>query len=373
MAVNGKLEKKMFDIVVDSLFGLLKGLLSGTVAFFAVMLLSVIYRFFTSEKLPSFMGIALGLGFWGFTGGLLAMFDQPTFGGVIEILTVTIFVVWGVNTGDKIAEKIPKNGSEIFKDIRHGLKIYTTIQLPNECLIFDIASKPKVPPSLKTELSEREFTLPADLPIESIIKRVKRRLITDWGIGDIELELDQNKKVIYLAISAKKEGLSVILPKEKIAIPIECAVLPSKLVIGDYVTMFLDNKEVIERIEVNGIDEINKVITIFSDREVLEKIRGSKAKLVIALPISVPKPPVISVEHKSGSIKKFKIQRILESLNEIGISEELANKVGINVQIKLNKMDPPVSTATIKKVIINELKKEKPEAAKVLKKQKKWK
>ncbi|MCJ7714696.1 hypothetical protein MUO66_09610, partial [Candidatus Bathyarchaeota archaeon] len=313
-----------------------------------------------------------GLGFWGFTGGLLAMFDQPTFGGVIEILTVTIFVVWGVNTGDKIAEKIPKNGSEIFKDIRHGPKIYTTIQLPNECLIFDIASKPKVPPSLKTELSEREFTLPSDLPMESIIKRVKRRLITDWGIGDIELELNQNKKVIYLAISAKEAGLSVILPKEKIAIPIECAVLPSKLVIGDYVTIFLDNKEVIERIEVNGIDEINKVITIFSDREVLEKIRGSKAKLVIALPISVPKPPVISVEHKSGSLEEFKIQKILDSLNKIGVDKELANEIVRRVKIRLHKMDPPVSTATIKKVIINELKKDDPEAAKMLNKHKIW-
>ena len=147
---------------------------------------------------------------------------QPTFGGVIEILTVTIFVVWGINTGDKIAAKISKKGTEIFKEMRLGIKTYTTIQLPHECLIFDIALKPKVPPSLKTELSEREFTLPADLPTESIIKRVKRRLITDWGIGDIELEFTQNKKVIHLAISAKEAGLSLILPKGKIAIPIEC-------------------------------------------------------------------------------------------------------------------------------------------------------
>ena len=371
MLVIGKLEKKMIEIVIDSLFGLLTGLISGTVAFFAVMLLSVIYRFFTNEKLPSFMGIALGLGFWGFTGGLYAMFDQPTFGGVIQILIVTIFVVWGVNTGDKIAAKIPKRGTEIFKEMRRGPKIYTTIKLPHERLIFDIASKPRVPASLKTELSEREFTLPADLPVESIIKRVKRRLITDWGIGDIELELNQNKKVIHLDISAKEEGLSVILPRGKIAIPIECEVTPSNLALGDFVTIFLDNKEVLERIEVKGIDEKIKVITIFSDSSVLEKIRGSKAELVIALPISVPKPPVISVEHKSGFIEEFKIQRILDSLNKIGISEELANKVGINVQIKLNKMDPPVSTTTIKKVIINELKKEKPEAAKMLKKQQK--
>lgn len=363
----------MIEIVLDSIAGLLRGLISGTVAFFAVMLLSIIYKFFTNEKLPSFIGIAFGLGFWGFTGGLLDIFGQPTFGGVIEILTVTIFVVWGVNTGDRIAEKIPKKGTEILNEIRYGNKTYTTIKLPPERLIFDIASKPRVPASLKTELSEREFTLPADLSTESRIKRVKRRLITDWGVGDIELEFAQDEKVIYLAISAKEEGLSVILPTGKIAIPIECEVLPSNLAIGDFVTIFLDTKEVIERIEVKGIDKKTKVITIFSDSSMLEKIRGSKAKLVIALPISVPKPPVISVERKSGSIEEFKIQKILYSLDKIGIDEELANKVVRRVQIRLYKMDPPVSTSTIKKVVMNELKKEKPEAAKMLKKQKIWK
>jgi len=363
----------VIEIFIDSLSGLLTGLISGTIAFFAVMLLSVIYRFFTNEKLPSFIGIALGLGFWGFTGGLLDIFGQPTFGGVIQILTVTIFVVWGVNTGDKIAAKIPKKSSEILKEIRHGSKTYTTIKLPHERLIFDIASKPRVPASLKTELSEREFTLPADLPTESIIKRVKRRLITDWGVGDIELELAQDRKVIHLAMSAKEEGLSVILPRGKIAIPIEYEVTPSNLAIGDFVTIFLDNKEVLERIEVKGIDEKTKVITIFSDLSVLEKIRGSKAKLVIALPISVPKPPVISVEHKSGLIEEFKTQKILDSLHKIGINEELANKVARRVQNRLYKLDPPVVTSTIKRIVINELQKEKPEAAKMLKKRKIWK
>lgn len=357
----------------EALTGLINGLISGTIAFFIVLMLAFFYRFFTNEKIPVFIGIAFGLGFWGFTGGLLDIFQQPTIGGVIQILCVLIFVVWGVNTGDRIAAKIPKKGTEILNGIRHGKKTYATIKLPHERLIFDIASKPRVPTSLKTELSEREFTLPADLPTETIIKRVKRRLITDWGVGDIELELAQDGKIIHLAISAKEEGLSVILPTGKIAIPIECEVLPSNLAIGDFVTIFLDNKEVIERIEIKGIDGKNKVITIFSDSSVFEKTRGSKAKLVIALPISVPKPPVISVERESGSIEEFKIQKILDSLNKIGIDEELANKVVRRVQIRLYKMDPPVPTSTIKKVIINELKKEKPEAAKMLKKRRIWK
>jgi hypothetical protein len=172
--------------------------------------------------------------------GLLDILEQPSFGGAIEIIAVTIFVVWGVNTGDKIAGKIPKKGVSLF-GIRGGKPAYTTVKLPNARLIYDMAAKPRVPDSLKAELSEREFTLPADLPIEDLANRVKRRLITDWGVGDVELELDQDGKVIHLAISAKEQGLSV-------AIPIECNVIPSNLAAGDVVKIFLDNNDVIEKI-----------------------------------------------------------------------------------------------------------------------------
>ena len=106
----------MYEVIIDALYGLAKGLISGTVAFFAVLMLSVMYRYFTNEKFPSFFGIAIGLGFWGFTGGLLDIFEQPNFGGVLQILVVMIFVVWGVNTGDKIAVKIPKKRVDFFED-----------------------------------------------------------------------------------------------------------------------------------------------------------------------------------------------------------------------------------------------------------------
>jgi hypothetical protein len=255
----------MINILQDSLTGLLDGLISGVIAFFVVLLLAFFYRFFTNEKLPTFIGIAFGLGFWGFTGGLIDIFQQPTVGGVIRILTVLIFVVWGVNSGDKISSKIPQKGIDIIRGIRSPNKKFTIIKLPHQRLIFDIASKPRLPNSLKAELSEREFTLPADLPPEAIVKRVKRRLITDWGLGDAEIELTQDGKISHFSVAAKEEGLSVILPTGKIAIPIECTLLPSNLAIGDFVTVFLENKQVIEKIEVKGIDEQNKVITIFSD------------------------------------------------------------------------------------------------------------
>jgi hypothetical protein len=362
----------MYEAFVEALFGLLEGIMYGAVAFFIVMLLSVVYRYFTNEKLSSFIGILFGLGFLGFAGGLLAILEQPTFGKVIKIVTVSIFVVWGVNTGDKIAEKIPKKGVSLFDGIRGGKHAYTTVKLPNARLIYDMAAKPRVPDSLKTELSEREFTLPADLPIEDLASRVKRRLITDWGVGDVELELGQDGKVIHLAISAKEQGLSVAIPEGSVAIPIDCSIIPSHLAAGDVVKIFLDNNEVIEKIEVKGVDENQKVITIVADLCMLEKIRGKKASLVVALPSDIQRHPAISVAQKSGVIEEFKIQKNVNSLKKVGVNDDLSKKIVKQVQAKLCKMEPPVSTRLIKAAVIEELEKENPEAAKKLRNRKLW-
>jgi hypothetical protein len=363
----------MYDVLLDALFGILRGMVYGAVAFFAVMLLSIVYRYFTNEKLSSFIGIAFGLSFWGFSGGLLAILETPTAGSALEIVAVTIFVVWGVNTGDKIGEKLPKKGISLIGAIKSGKSAYTTVKLPNARLIYDMAAKPRVPASLKAELSEREFTLPSDLPLEDVVKRVKRRLITDWGIGDVDLELDQDGKVIHLAVSGKEQGLSVLIPEGSVAIPIECAIVPSNLASGDFVKIFLDNNEVLDRVEVKGVDETKKVVTIVAKLNLLEKIQGKTAALVVALPSAAPSHPSISVEQESGIIEEFKIPRIVNSLKKVGVNDDLAEKIVVKVQAKLGKMDPPVSTRLIRAVVVEELEKENPEAAKKLKARRLWK
>jgi hypothetical protein len=363
----------MTTVIMESLAGLLRGIMFGTVGFFTVMILSIIYRYFTNEKLSSFLGILFGLGVLGFSGGLLAILDTPTVGGAIEVVTISIFTVWGVNTGDKIAEKMPKkSASEILDGIRGGKTSYTTVKLPNSRLIFDMAGRPKVPESIKAELSEREFTLPADLPLEDITKRVKRRLITDWGLGDVELELDQEGRVIHFAISAKERGLSAAIPEGQVAVPIECRVIPSNLAPGDFVEVFLENNKVIEKIEVKGVNEEKGVITIVADQSLLEIIRGNKASLVVALPCTILKAPAISVEQKTGEIEEFKLQKIVNSLKRVGVTNELSKEIVMKVQSKLSKMDPPISTRLIKATVVGELEKVNPEAAKKLKNRKLW-
>ncbi|MEM2098293.1 MAG: hypothetical protein QXU99_00895 [Candidatus Bathyarchaeia archaeon] len=362
----------MYDAILEVLSGIFKGIILGTIAFFTVMLLSIIYRYFTNERLSSFIGIAFGLGFLGFSGGLLAILETPSIGGASEILVVTIFAVWGVNTGDKIAEKIPKKGFHAFNALKGGKSLYTLVKLPNARLIYDIASKPRVPASLKSELSEREFILPSDLPIEEVAKRVKRRLITEWGIGDVELELDQDGKVIHLAVSAKEQGLSTLIPEGKVAIPIECTVFPSNLAPGDIINVFLSNNEVLEKIEVSGVDEHRKVITVIVKEELVEKVRGKTAFLVVALPSKLSPHHAISVEQESGAIEEFKISKITESLRKVGVADDTAKSIVEKVKAKLSKIEPPISTRLIKAVLIEELEKENPEAAKKLKAHRFW-
>jgi hypothetical protein len=77
--------------VVEGLSGLLRGVMFGTVGFFTVMMLSIVYRYFTNERLSSFLGILFGLGVLGFSGGLLAILDNPTLGGAIEVVTIFTF------------------------------------------------------------------------------------------------------------------------------------------------------------------------------------------------------------------------------------------------------------------------------------------
>jgi hypothetical protein len=361
----------MYELIIEALSGLAKGLMSGIVAFFAVLLLAVVYRYFTNEKFPTILAIAVGLGFWGFTGGLLDIFDQPTFGGVFQILVVMIFVVWGVNNGDKIAAKIPKKSVDFLESMRLG-KTHTTVKLPHARLIRDITGRPKVPETLKSELSDREFTFPVGLSVEELSNRVRRRLITDWGIGEAEFELDQDGKVLHVAIAAKEQGLSGMIPDGFFAVPIECKAMPSNLASGDFVKLFFENGEVIEEIQVRGLDKDQRVITIIADMGLISKINGSKASSVLGLPSTPQIHQLISVEHRSGSIEAFDAQKIKNSLKRIGVQEDIAVDIARKVQARISKLDPPVSTRLIKAVIVRQLEKDNPEAAEKLKSRRLW-
>ncbi|MCX8151289.1 MAG: hypothetical protein N3D85_07305 [Candidatus Bathyarchaeota archaeon] len=346
--------------------------MSGTVGFFIVMALAFIYRYFTLEKLSSFIGIVFGLGFLGFSGGLLAILDQPTFGGALEILVVVIFTVWGANIGDKIAEKIPKRSGNTLISLGGGNKIFN-VKLPTSDFILDMPGRKRISDSVKAELSEREFIVPSSVPAEKIPQWLKQRLVTDWGVGDAAIEVDKEGKVIHLAVAAKDEGLSSVLPKDKVALPLECKLIPFGLVAGDVVRIILGTGEVVEKAEVLGVNSSQNVVTIAANFDLMDKIVGKKAEFLVALPFINQKQKKVSVRRKSGTIEAFTAEKIYNYLREKGINDETAKNTVSKVEKRLLKIDGPISTELIKSVIIEEIERFSPDEAKKLRKGSFWK
>ena len=136
--------------------------------------------------------------------------------------------------------------------------------------------------------------------------------------------------------------------------------------------IYFENDEVIDGTEVKGVDENQKVITIVADSKLLEKIRGNKSTLVVALPNDTQSSLPITVEQTTGAIEEFQIERLMNSLKKVGIKDKQADDIVKQVQNRLSKLDPPVSTRVVKAMIITELEKTNPEAVEKLNSRKLW-
>ncbi len=355
------------SILLELISGILTGIIFGGIASIAILALSLVFRYFTGEKFPIFMGIVLGLGFLGIGGGLLAVLEQPTFEGVIEIIVASVVIVWSLNVGDKLAEKIPKR-SDFFSMLRAKKSRYMTIKLPRANLIHDISGMPRIPDHLKIELSDREFLMPSDLPMEELSNRLKRRLATDWGIGEMEFELDEEGHVTYIAIAAKEHGISETLPDESVAIPIKCGRIPIGLAAGDFVRIYLEDNQVVDGVEVKGIDMKEKIVTVVTSSESLEKIREMEASLIVALPSLMRRSIPIEVMKRSGTMEEFDEEKIASSVKMAGTSVEIAAETAEKVKEKVAKTARPVSTEKIREAIEEELKDKDSKAAESYKK-----
>jgi len=357
-------------IISDLILSGFRGLIYGIFASFFIIFLSMSYRYFTNENFPSFLGMILGLGIFGISGGLTAILNEPTIEGAIEIIIASIVIGWGVHSGNKLAEKIPKKSIQFQKIFKTKNSHYTRIQLPNQRMIFNISGKSRVPQEIKSQLSEREMLFPSDLPPKELERRLRRRLITDWGVGEVEAEFDYNGKITHLAISAKAHGLSEGLPKGFVAVPIKCEILPSGLALGDIVRLYLKNKKIIDAVEIKGVNRKEKQVTVVLKQDEIEKVQNQLVSLVVVLPYT-PKIESMLVKGKSGAIKEFDVQRLTCDVKNVGVDEKSAQNIAGLVKTKLMKSAIPISTKKIEDTVVDELGKKSTKSAKKFKKRKK--
>ena len=276
--------------------GIFLGLVLGAGYSIPVLLLSLVYRYIANERLPILMAVVLGVGLMGFAGGLSALADPRslTTTQATQVAVGGFIIVWIVNLSDRLLTRMPRRG-RLFGLIGKGRSEYKTIKLPDAQSMRDLIGKAKVPEQLKRDLAGMEFLLPSDLPIDELVARLKRRIITDWGVGDVELELDAQGTITYFALAGREQGISASVKEGSVAIPLRFDRVPAGLGPGDLIMVYLKNGEIIDSTEVIGIDTSQKILTILAGQRSIEKLKDQEATLVIGLPLFKQLPLVKDV------------------------------------------------------------------------------
>jgi len=272
-------------VLEEIALGILSGLAYGVISSVFIIFLSMIFKYFTNEAFPWFVSIIIGLGIVGISGGLLSILDEPAPLPVTRVLVASLILVWATKEGDKLAARLPKKKVPLISSLGLiGRQNYLAIRVPNESEINDIPGRPRVSMVVKRELSGKEFLLPSDLPDEELVNRVRRRLLTDWALGDVELELDHEGRFTYFAISAREQGLSGDLEEGFVAFPVKYDEAPSGLASGDIVRAYSGKDLLIDSVEVKGVNETDKTVTLTLDAESLPKCIGKQVTQIVALP-----------------------------------------------------------------------------------------
>lgn len=255
---------------------ILEILLFAVTPFLAVLFVAFFFKTFAREDFPSWMGIAIGLAFVGFDSGFVEIAKAPSIDGALKALVVMVLGAWGAKFGNNFADKvgshhIKENGYHLLKRslyLASGKK-FIEIAMPPASEIQNIYGKTTVTNDLKRSLGGKKFVVPADLPIEVLEKRIRRRLINEWRVGDAEVKLDAAGNVVRLAISAKKTRISSKVPEGKVLFSFKPESVPFELCFGDRIDIFIKNVSV-RNIEVLNVED--GVVLIAIDREDAEKL-----------------------------------------------------------------------------------------------------
>jgi hypothetical protein len=259
-------------------------------AFMSVLVLAFIFRVFTRDEFPTWIGIFIGLAFVGFEGGLVEITKAISLLTVSKILFGTVLAVWGGKFGNKLAEKFMKpnvreTGYHLLRRTLYKArgKDYIEITMPSASEIQNLYGKKPVSNDLKRELGGKKFVLPSDLPIEILEKRIVRRLLNDWGIGDAEVKLDEHGSIVKLAVAAKKTRLGSKVPEGKVLFSFKPESVPFELCYGDKVDIFI-RSFVLRKIEVLNVED--GAILVMLDTADAEKLAkkisaGNKPSIIV--------------------------------------------------------------------------------------------
>ncbi|MBX0295155.1 TrkA C-terminal domain-containing protein [Haloarcula nitratireducens] len=270
----------------------------GIAAASAAALVGMGYRWYVRERVPTGLGVLFGLSvvavYLGTRGALgdVILGQEEVLESTQVLRNLASLAVGGFAalTGTKVGDHLGTDlfaatgGRDVNADVSEIVQTVgrvTTVKLPDD--IDHIVGYDAVPDATQEKLAGRRFLFPRRLTKAELRDRLVTRLKTDYGVGHVDLELDDDGSVSYLAIGSRAAGIGPTLPPATNAIAVRADPAHAASA-GDLVQVW--ETEPLRRVltgELRGV--AGEVVTVAIDAADTQKLDPSERYKLVTLPV----------------------------------------------------------------------------------------
>lgn len=197
----------------------LAGVLAGAMA--------VLHRWYARSQVPTGLAVLVGLGgvalFLNTAGALGAVIGGDrgllttravAFNAATLLVGATVAAAGG-RAGDRLAVAVVERDGHRRPDVDVSRLVRSmgrtvTVELPAD--IQDLPGYDPVEPPRKERLAGETLVFGRGLTVKELRDRLAARLRDDYGVGHVDLELDEDGSVTYLAVGSRAAGIGPTLP-----------------------------------------------------------------------------------------------------------------------------------------------------------------
>lgn len=211
--------------------------LAGLVALAAVLAgaMGSVHRWYVRSEVPPGLSVLVGVG-----GVALYLNTAGALGAVIggdrglltsdavlfntaALLAGAAVAAAGGRAGDRLAEAVFRDGDDPRPDVDvtrlvRSMGRVITVQLPDE--IADLDGYDPVEPARKESLAGETLVFRRGLTVAELRERLVARLKEDFGVGHVDVDLENDGTVTYLAVGSRQAGLGPTLPHGSAAVAV---------------------------------------------------------------------------------------------------------------------------------------------------------
>jgi hypothetical protein len=213
----------------------------GLAALAAILaaLAAILYRWYTREEIPAWLATLVGASGVALYLNAVGLFQRAVGSNPAEVFDPTVVLVNGATlaaavvvspagraVGDRlITSAFAVAGSreldtEVSRLVSNVSRV-RPVELPEDVDdVGDIEGYEPVPEATKTELAGKTLLVPRHLRGEDLRNRVVSRIKEDYGIGYVDLELDDDGAVVRLSVGQRIAGLGPTLAPGFVAVAV---------------------------------------------------------------------------------------------------------------------------------------------------------